>query len=298
MLDAGCGDGSVALAMARWGHKVEGVDIIPRHVTAARAKVAAAGLEKSINIRQCSYQVLYPFTSESFDGVYAMESLPHSLNLSATLREFYRVLKPGGHFAAHDFDLGNAGKATSEEWKYNSFILNKLAGPSIYPAGVWQTMLEEAGFEDVIVKDITQHVYPMVRALGWLAYGPYIVNKTLGIEKHFPNTVLGVKNYQHIRRGVGWRFLSIEARKPLQSNLSKASKEMAPSVSSAETASSKIIRVPEVWISCDERGDKEVIEVEHAYGEEWEIVETRDAQGKEVRVKIAVREVAGATPKL
>ncbi|MFG3104514.1 class I SAM-dependent methyltransferase, partial [Streptomyces sp. NPDC048182] len=44
VLDVGCGTGSLAELAARAGHRVTGVDLAPRMVGAARAKLAAAGL--------------------------------------------------------------------------------------------------------------------------------------------------------------------------------------------------------------------------------------------------------------
>ena len=44
VLDVPCGDGRIALALARAGHRVTGVDIVPAEVEHATAAAAAAGL--------------------------------------------------------------------------------------------------------------------------------------------------------------------------------------------------------------------------------------------------------------
>ncbi|GAA2445203.1 hypothetical protein GCM10010273_25690 [Streptomyces lavendulocolor] len=43
VLDVGCGTGSLSLLLAEEGHRVTGVDLAPRMVGRARAKLAAAG---------------------------------------------------------------------------------------------------------------------------------------------------------------------------------------------------------------------------------------------------------------
>ena len=44
VLDLGCGTGSIAVLLAEAGHRVTGVDLAPRMIQLARAKLADAGL--------------------------------------------------------------------------------------------------------------------------------------------------------------------------------------------------------------------------------------------------------------
>lgn len=46
-----------------------------------------------------------PFTSDSFDAIYAIEATLHAPSLSAVYSEIYRVLKPGGVFALYEWVL-------------------------------------------------------------------------------------------------------------------------------------------------------------------------------------------------
>lgn len=77
--------------------------------------------------------------------------------------------------------------------------------------GVFKDMLENAGFEDVVVRDFSENIRPMARLLFVLAIIPYILVRLLGLERYFINTIAGVKSY----RGRGhWRYVAITATKP------------------------------------------------------------------------------------
>lgn len=72
-------------------------------------------------------------------------------------------------------------------------------------------MLEDAGFENVIVRDYSENIKPMTRLFFVLAIIPYIFIRLLGLERYFINTTAGVESY----RGHGHcRYVAISASKP------------------------------------------------------------------------------------
>ena len=88
----------------------------------------------------------------------------------AAIREFFRVLKPGGTIAFYECDHTNLNSAPL---KLKDAIkkINKYASmPSNarFDNGVHQRMLEEAGYEDVVVRDLSENVMPTIRLLCWL----------------------------------------------------------------------------------------------------------------------------------
>ncbi|TFD19740.1 class I SAM-dependent methyltransferase [Cryobacterium sp. TMT2-23] len=106
LLDVGCGPGTVTVDLARrlYPGQVTGIDAseqIVRH---------AAGLAFDEGVRNASFHVgdacALDFPDESFDIVHAHQVLQHLANPVAALREFRRVLKPGGVFAGRDADYG------------------------------------------------------------------------------------------------------------------------------------------------------------------------------------------------
>jgi demethylmenaquinone methyltransferase/2-methoxy-6-polyprenyl-1,4-benzoquinol methylase len=104
-LDIGCGTGSLAIACARRGAQVTGIDISPLMLDIARQKVEQAGLEDSITLMETSaIELDEKFEAGSFDTI--MSSLTFS-ELSDdeqrfVLGECHRLLKDGGRLIIAD----------------------------------------------------------------------------------------------------------------------------------------------------------------------------------------------------
>jgi ubiquinone/menaquinone biosynthesis C-methylase UbiE len=104
-LDIGCGTGSLAIACARRGAQVTGIDISPQMLDIARRKVEQAELTDSITLLQMSaIELDEGFEGESFDAI--MSSLTFS-ELSDdeqrfVLHQCQRLLKNGGRLVIAD----------------------------------------------------------------------------------------------------------------------------------------------------------------------------------------------------
>ena len=159
------------------------------------------------------YHHLEAIPSASLDGAYTVETLVHATDPEAVLAGFFRVLKPGGRVALfeydHDFvDESPEGLAASMR------KINKYAAMPTYDKshpGVFKKMLEDAGFEDVIVRDLSENVRPMARLFFALGIIPFLFIRLFGLERFFINTVAGVEMYRGRDR---WRFVGISATKP------------------------------------------------------------------------------------
>jgi ubiquinone/menaquinone biosynthesis C-methylase UbiE len=93
ILDAGCGDAALAVALAQRGALVTGVDADPRILAAARARAEASGVAPEL--MQGDVRAL-PFADASFDIVLAVTVLCFVDNAGLAVREMARVLRPGG----------------------------------------------------------------------------------------------------------------------------------------------------------------------------------------------------------
>jgi len=104
-LDIGCGTGSLAVACARRGAQVTGIDISPLMLDIARQKVKQARLEDSITLMEMSaIELDEKFGDGSFDTI--MSSLTFS-ELSDDEQRFvlgqcHRLLKDGGRLIIAD----------------------------------------------------------------------------------------------------------------------------------------------------------------------------------------------------
>lgn len=223
VLDAGCGVGHVALHLAtKHGYKVQGIDIVDHHLVKSRQNIASHGLsEDQFAVSKMDYHHLESFKDGKFDGVYTMETFVHATDPQAVLRNFFRVLRPGGRLALFEYDHELAH--TSEEVMVQSMKkINEIAAMptnSVSQPGVFRQMLEDAGFTDVSVRDYSSNIKPMTRFFYLLAYVPFLIVTFFGLERFFINTVAGVESYRGRKH---WRYVAITASKPSSAESKKS----------------------------------------------------------------------------
>lgn len=101
ILDIGCGSGIPTLGLARFGQgEVIGIDIDQTTLDKFAGKIAAAGINKQVKAFNCSlFDIDFP--EESFDVIWA-EGAIHTIGFERGLREWRRLLKPGGAMVIHD----------------------------------------------------------------------------------------------------------------------------------------------------------------------------------------------------
>ena len=163
ILDVGCGWGSFAIHAARhYGARVVGVTLSPAQAAWARDRVAAAGLEKQVEIRLQDYRDL---RDDPFDGIASVGMFEHvgsakSAEYFATMR---RLVGPEGRLLNHAISSVGGSRIGPR-----SFI-----GRYVFPDGelidVGQVVLsmEEAGFEVRDVESLREHYAKTLRA--WVA---------------------------------------------------------------------------------------------------------------------------------
>ncbi|MGE0551384.1 MAG: class I SAM-dependent methyltransferase [Kofleriaceae bacterium] len=96
VLDVACGTGVVALAAARAGARVTGLDLTPPLLVRARENAAITGAE--ISWHEGDAEAL-PFEDASFDVVASQFGHMFAPRPDVATRELLRVLKPGGIIA-------------------------------------------------------------------------------------------------------------------------------------------------------------------------------------------------------
>ena len=160
VLDVGCGWGSFALHAARhYGARVIGVTLSPAQAEFARDRVAAAGLERQIEIRLQDYRDV---PDGKFDAIASVGMFEHvgsskSAQYFATMR---RLLEPEGRFLNHAISSVGGSRIGPR-----TFI-----GRYVFPDGelidVGQVVLglEEAGFEVRDVESLREHYAKTLRA--------------------------------------------------------------------------------------------------------------------------------------
>lgn len=94
MLDVGCGLGGYVVAARKLGYEACGLDADDAYVQIAQLRARLHGMPADIFTH--AFAESLPFPNEQFDLVHSHDMLEHCQNPEQSLREMYRVLKPGG----------------------------------------------------------------------------------------------------------------------------------------------------------------------------------------------------------
>ncbi|MEV4949365.1 class I SAM-dependent methyltransferase [Streptomyces sp. NPDC053755] len=108
VLDVGCGTGSLSLLLAAAGHRVTGVDVAPRMIERARAKLSAAGLEGRFLLGDAAAP---PVGDECFDAVIARHLVWTLPDPVGALRAWVARLRPGGRLLLVEGRWREAGES-------------------------------------------------------------------------------------------------------------------------------------------------------------------------------------------
>lgn len=172
VLEAGCGTGNLALKIKQKGAEVVGIDYSKEALDIYKSK------DKSVDVKQHDLTEKLPFPDESFDKIASnnvLYAIPQKYH-SGIMKEFHRVLKPGGHIAMSNLRKGwspyniykNGVKASAEKDGLLAAILlvTKVLIPTIkifyynaslqtaeknhfFKKGEQKQLLKEAGFKKV-----------------------------------------------------------------------------------------------------------------------------------------------------
>ncbi len=216
VLDAGCGVGGSSIWLAKnRDSRVKGISLSQQQVAIATASAAAENLQDKASF-DCEDFTKTSYTSESFDRVWAIESVCHANDKSDFLNEAFRLLQPGGKLVLADFfrkdGLKSADDALikrwAEGWAIDDFSTREM----------FLEKMENAGFTDIKVEDATAHIRRSARRL-YLTYFPGKVGGWLYNLTHKKVTVFGKKNidtaylqYKSLQKGL-WDYLIITANK-------------------------------------------------------------------------------------
>jgi len=153
ILDVGSGPGTISIDLARRVRpgRVIGID------ASADIVERANGLAQSEGVTNAEFRVgdaySLDFDDATFDVVHAHQVLQHLARPTDALREFRRVLKPGGIVAARDVDYGgviwNPRSAGLERWLQLNNDVYEWNGGEALAGRLLKHWARAAGFEDI-----------------------------------------------------------------------------------------------------------------------------------------------------
>ncbi len=152
VLEVGSGSGGPAVYLAvQRGCRLTGVDLNEHGVRNATALAEARGVADRVCFRAVDASRPLPFPDGSFDAVISNDTICHIRDRGAVLRDWFRVLRPGGRALFTDA-LVVTGIVSHEEIATRSSIGFYL----FVPPSENERLLEAAGFAVLAVEDVTQ----------------------------------------------------------------------------------------------------------------------------------------------
>ena len=204
ILDAGCGQGSVSTYLVKkYGCKIIGITIVPFEIDKAKRLAEKLGVSSNLEYHLMDYSNTN-FEDNKFDAIYAIESFVHSPAPRDTLKEFFRILKPGGRLVIFDYTMSNDNEFTDYEKKMFDIIVECTAMGSIkiMRHDSFINLFKEQGFKHIIQKDISKNILPSIRKLNKLAKIPYVFVNFLKLHKHFINVTAAIEVYKLAKKGL------------------------------------------------------------------------------------------------
>jgi 2-polyprenyl-3-methyl-5-hydroxy-6-metoxy-1,4-benzoquinol methylase len=151
VLDIGCGAGGITLHLvdSHGAAHATGFDVEEPVIHVARRRAEERGLSDRATFVQAPPGRL-PFSDASFDVVFSKDALLHVPDKDALFAEIFRVLAPGGVFAASNWMIGHDREPSPDMKAYIAAegLSFSMASPERY-----RTAMLRAGFEDVSVRD-------------------------------------------------------------------------------------------------------------------------------------------------
>ena len=204
VLDAGCGQGIVSTYLAKkYKIKISGITLVPFEVEKARKRAKYLDVSSRTQYEIMDYSATR-FPDDYFDAIYTTETLSHSPNIRKTLKEFFRILKPGGRVAFFEYTLAPDENFSAWERKMLDLVIegSAMMGLKDFRHDKFPEIMQNVGFKNVKELNITENIRPSFYRLHKLSIWPYKLVKLLFLQKFFINITAGYEYYKMADKGL------------------------------------------------------------------------------------------------
>jgi len=209
VLDAGCGVGGAAVFIhEQKGARVTGITLSQKQLDSANKLVTDKGLSNHIDFKLMDYtQTTFP--DESFDVIWACESICHSPEPKKFMNEAHRLLKKGGRLVICDFFKTSEDQIDKNNWLQkwcDTWAVTQLNTSMDFKKG-----LEKSGFANTKVLDYTPQIQKSAQRMYYaslLAVLPSEVYKLIkpGVSKFARNHYkCGLYQYKALKANL-WKY--------------------------------------------------------------------------------------------
>uniref|UniRef100_B8HTZ2 Methyltransferase type 11 n=1 Tax=Cyanothece sp. (strain PCC 7425 / ATCC 29141) TaxID=395961 RepID=B8HTZ2_CYAP4 len=154
LLDAGCGAGGPAIDIAQnfEGVRIEGITISESQAQTAHQLIQQANLSDRIHVHVGDFHHL-PFENNTFDVVYFLETMGHTIDLPGLCAEVYRVLRPGKTLYLKEIFIKEPPLTEQEE--QDLAVFQKIYAYRTPRLSEFEAAIRATGFQDVKATDLT-----------------------------------------------------------------------------------------------------------------------------------------------